>query len=39
MWSVDSTEGLSRALAWAVGDWPARHTLAALLDDPDTALS
>jgi len=36
---ADSTEGLSRALAWAAGDWPARHTLAALLDDPDTYLS
>jgi hypothetical protein len=29
--------GLARGLAWACGRWPARHLLAALLDDPAAA--
>ncbi|MCT2582713.1 sacsin N-terminal ATP-binding-like domain-containing protein [Actinophytocola gossypii] len=35
---TDTTAGLARALAWATAHWPARHTFAALLDDPDTLL-
>ncbi|MCP2169283.1 sacsin N-terminal ATP-binding-like domain-containing protein [Goodfellowiella coeruleoviolacea] len=30
----DSPEGLARALAWATGRWPDRHTFAAVLADP-----
>jgi hypothetical protein len=29
-----TSDGLARALAWAVGAWGLRHALAALLDDP-----
>jgi hypothetical protein len=36
---VDSTAGLARALAWAADRWSDRHLLAALLDDPDSALA
>lgn len=36
---VDSTAGLARALAWAAQCWADRHLLAALLDDPDSALA
>jgi hypothetical protein len=35
---VDSTDGLARALAWTTGRWAQRHLLAALLDDPESAL-
>ena len=30
--------GLARGLAWASGNWPARHLLTALLDDPGVAI-
>ncbi|MGH3439878.1 MAG: sacsin N-terminal ATP-binding-like domain-containing protein, partial [Sciscionella sp.] len=33
----DSSEGLARALAWALGRWRQRHLIAAMLDDPDPA--
>lgn len=36
---ADSTEGLARALAWVADRWSDRHTLAALLDDPDNHLA
>ena len=29
-----TSDGLARALAWAAGEWPARHLLAALLAEP-----
>jgi hypothetical protein len=32
-----SPAGLARALAWAAGQWPLRHLLAALLTAPDDA--
>ena len=34
-----TTDGLARGLAWAAGDthWPARHVVAAVLADPDSA--
>jgi hypothetical protein len=32
-----SPGGLACGLAWASGNWPARHLLAALLDDPGAA--
>lgn len=32
-----SPAGLARALAWAAGQWPLRHLLAALLASPDDA--
>jgi hypothetical protein len=32
-----SPEGLACGLAWAAGQWPARHLLAALLRDPGAA--
>jgi hypothetical protein len=32
-----SPEGLAHGLAWAAGQWQARHLLAALLTDPDAA--
>ncbi|HEX6451405.1 MAG TPA: hypothetical protein VF060_18310 [Trebonia sp.] len=32
-----SPGGLARALAWAAGQWPLRHLLAALLTSPDDA--
>jgi hypothetical protein len=32
-----SPDGLARGLAWAAGQWPARHLLAALLRDPGAA--
>lgn len=35
----DTTSGLARALAWATDRWADRHTLAALLEDPDNNLS
>jgi hypothetical protein len=34
---ADGTDGLARALAWAAGQWPARHLLAAILSDPASA--
>lgn len=35
---ADSTAGLARGLAWATDHWADRHTLAALLDDPENLL-
>jgi hypothetical protein len=31
------TDGLARGLAWASGNWPARHLAAAILGDPASA--
>jgi hypothetical protein len=36
---ADSTDGLSRALAWVTGRWADRHRLAALLEDPENDLA
>ncbi|MPZ80128.1 MAG: hypothetical protein GEV28_06935 [Actinophytocola sp.] len=35
---ADSAAGLARGLAWATDHWADRHTLAALLDDPENLL-
>ncbi|OLF17729.1 ATP-binding protein [Actinophytocola xanthii] len=35
---TDTTEGMSRALAWVTDRWAERHTFAALLEDPETLL-
>lgn len=32
-----TADGLARGLAWAAGRWPARHLLAAALQDPERA--
>jgi hypothetical protein len=32
-----TSDGLARALAWAVGAWHLRHALATLLADPSGA--
>ena len=34
---ADGPASLACALAWAAGQWPARHLIAALLTDPDAA--
>jgi hypothetical protein len=34
---ASSPGGLARGLAWAAGEWPLRHSLAALLTTPDSA--
>jgi hypothetical protein len=34
---ASTLDGLARGLAWAAGDWPRRHLVAALLADPDDA--
>ena len=31
----DSADALARAVAWQTGSWPLRHTLAALITDPE----
>ncbi len=36
---ADTAEGLARALAWTTDHWQDRHTLVALLTDPDSYLA
>jgi hypothetical protein len=33
---ADGPASLARGLAWAAGQWPARHLIEALLTDPDS---